>query len=106
MDFYMSKAARALVNERLMRGEWTSSGRYCRVVDQPNTVCAACKQRSADYRQSKKGGDSSNTKACSSKATSAKAKGTAATGGVLAGRVEKNSKKKKNYEPPVLGFYR
>ncbi|KAK3334590.1 hypothetical protein B0H65DRAFT_436784 [Neurospora tetraspora] len=45
-------AKRALVTERLMRGEWTCSGRYCGVVEQPNTVCAACRQRSRDYRQS------------------------------------------------------
>ncbi|KAK3504343.1 hypothetical protein B0T13DRAFT_443490 [Neurospora crassa] len=34
----MSSTKRAKITERLMRGEWTCSGRYCCVVDTLNTV--------------------------------------------------------------------
>ncbi|KAH7631519.1 hypothetical protein B0T09DRAFT_261629, partial [Sordaria sp. MPI-SDFR-AT-0083] len=74
LAFYMSMATRALVAERLARGEYTCSGKYCRVVPAANTVYANCRQASKDYRLSKKG--------------------QAATGGTLGGRVQKKPQKK------------
>ncbi|KAK1773720.1 hypothetical protein QBC45DRAFT_339240 [Copromyces sp. CBS 386.78] len=51
----MSLAKRALVQERLVRGEFTCTGRFCGVMAAPNTVCGNCRQRSRNYRRSRQG---------------------------------------------------
>ncbi|KAK1773719.1 hypothetical protein QBC45DRAFT_304079, partial [Copromyces sp. CBS 386.78] len=56
----MSRATRTQVLERLLRGEWTCSGRYCGVVDTPNTTCADCRARQARYRAARREANAGN----------------------------------------------
>ena len=100
----MSQATRAAVRERLSRGQYTCSGKHCGPVDQPNTVCAACRLRSANYRRANKeagkqkgdkGGKNSDKKG-NKKGVKEGEKSTAAaaTGGVKTGKPKKGQAKK------------